>query len=66
MNLNEEKYRKALERIFKILDNIEYERENRTYTISDEEMSYIFHCKNLAELALNEKLCTIFGLENDN
>ena len=42
----------SLKRIFKILDNLHYELSAREYTLDDDEMSWVFHCRDIAELTL--------------
>lgn len=49
-----EKCKKALSDISKILDSLEYECRARIYTLDDEEFSWIFYCRDLADLTLKE------------
>jgi hypothetical protein len=40
--------KKALADISRILDNLEYECRSRVYTLDDDEMSFVFYCRDLA------------------
>jgi len=44
---------KALESIFRILDSLKYECSGREYTLDEDQMSWIFFCKDLAELTID-------------
>lgn len=39
----------VLKSISTILDNLNYECSGRVYTLDDDEMSWIFHCRDLAD-----------------
>lgn len=45
---------KALESIYRILNSIEYECSSSIYTLDDDEMSFIFYCKDLAFLTIEK------------
>ncbi len=47
-----ELYKQALQDIARILDNIEYECCSREYTLNDDEMSWVFYCRDLAQKTL--------------
>lgn len=47
-----EEIEKTLKAIFCILNNLKYECESRTYTLDENEMGWVFHCRDLAELVL--------------
>ena len=38
----------TLKTIYRLLDNLEYECNSSVYTLDDDEMSWIFHCRDLA------------------
>lgn len=52
MNIEERRLKEALESIFKLLDNLKYERLGRISTLDEDAMSDIHYCKDLAELTL--------------
>ena len=49
-----EKCKKSLQSIFRVLDNLEYECNSSIYTLDDDEMSWVFYCRDLAEKTLNK------------
>lgn len=51
-----EEMKKALQSIFRILDNLKYECKARTYTLDDDAMGWVFYCRDVAELALKGNL----------
>ena len=52
--ISDEKLLDTLKRISKILDNIEYECNSSVYTLTDDEFSWVFHCRDLADEAIRE------------
>lgn len=49
-----EEYKQALISISKVINNLKYECESRLYTLNDDEMGYIFYCRDLADLILRK------------
>lgn len=49
-----EKYKQTLKDISRILDNIKYECKSSVYTLDDDEFSWIFYCRDLADRTLRE------------
>ena len=49
-----EHYKKTLQNIARIIDNVKYECCAFEYTLDEDEMSWIFYCRDLAEEALKE------------
>lgn len=45
---------KVLQEISRILDNLKYECSAREYTLDEDAMGWIFHCRDLADKALRE------------
>ena len=50
-----EEMKKALQSIFRILDSLKYEHEARIYTLNDDEMEWVFLCRDLAESVIKGK-----------
>lgn len=46
--------KKALRDIARILDNIKYELAARVYTLDDDQMSWVFYCRDLAQKTLRD------------
>lgn len=46
---------KALESISRILDNLNYECCSREYTLDEDEMGWVFYCRDLAFEALRKQ-----------
>jgi hypothetical protein len=44
----------SLNIIFKTLDNLKYELSGREYTLTDDEMGWVFYCRDVAEEALRK------------
>ncbi len=42
----------VLKKISNLLDNIQYERSGRICTLEEDEMSWIFYCRDLADEAI--------------
>ena len=42
----------VLKRISKIINNVKYECSSRMYTLDEEEMSWVFYCRDLADEAI--------------
>ncbi len=51
----EDKFKAALQTISMVIDNMKYELSGRVYTIDEDEMSWIFYCRDLADKALREE-----------
>jgi len=49
-----EVYVQVLKDIYSHLDNVEYECSGRVYELTDDEMSWIFYCRDMAWLALKK------------
>ncbi len=45
---------KALQMISMLLDNLKYERCGRECTLHEDEMGFVFYCRDLADEALRE------------
>lgn len=52
MSDESEYFKKALQDIARILDTIEYECIAHTYTLDEEEISWVFYCRDLAQWTL--------------
>jgi hypothetical protein len=50
-----EKYITALKSIFRILDNLKYECCAREYTLDQDEMGWIFYCRDTADIVLRHQ-----------
>ncbi len=50
--VDELKLLKALQTISRILDNVKYECCARAYTLDQDEMGWIFYCRDEADLAI--------------
>jgi len=52
-------YKKTLEEVYRHLDNLKYECSTREYTLDEDEISWIFYCRDTIWLTLKK-----FGKEN--
>ncbi len=55
MNDKEEQFKDTLRVISKIINNLKYECESRTYILDEDAMGGIFHCRDLADDVLREE-----------
>jgi hypothetical protein len=53
-NLGDDETIESLKIIFKTLDNLQYELSGREYTLTDDEMSWVFFCRDLAESTIRK------------
>lgn len=47
--------KKVLKDISRILNNVQYELSARIYTLDEDEMGWVFYCRDLADKALREE-----------
>ena len=45
---------KTLQSIARILDSIDVECDSRVYTLSDDEMGWIYHCRDIAQQSVQK------------
>lgn len=45
----------ALKNIYRHLDNLQYERSGREYTLDEDAMGWIFYCRDTAWLAIKDE-----------
>lgn len=45
---------RTLQLIARILDNVQYECSSRVYTLDDDEMGWVYHCRDIAQIAIRE------------
>ena len=52
--MNQNDLLKTLQDISRILDDIKYECSGRIYVLDDNEMNWVFYCRDIADIAIKK------------